>query len=251
MKTPLLLLLAALTSSCAAFLAAPTPMTSVKHELPGGNAKCLVVYLPGAGDTAASFEKYGFVEAMKRESLSVDVIATDATIGYYMKGIMPERLEADVMKAALGKRYEQVWVIGMSMGGMGTLLYSHEHVDTVTGIFMLAPFLGERALTDEIKAAGGLRQWKAPARVERITSDTYQRELWRWLQGITAGSEKGPNLYLGWGTEDSLGGPAAVLAEVLPQGHVFTTPGPHKWAPWKALLDKFLADSDFTRSCQR
>lgn len=245
-----LLSFCALMSSCAAFLSAPIPMTAVKHELPSAKAKCLVVFLPGAGDSAAHFEQHGFVDAMKRSGLSVDLIATDATLGYYMKGVMPERLEADVMQAARAKGYEQLWVIGMSMGGMGTLLYSHEHVDTVTGILMLAPFLGDRALTDEIKAAGGLQKWKAPERVEKVTSDTYQRELWRWLQGVTNGTEKGPNLYLGWGTEDSLGGPASVLAEALPKGHVFTTPGAHKWAPWKAILEQFLADSDFTRACQ-
>ncbi|MFO0595225.1 MAG: alpha/beta hydrolase [Myxococcaceae bacterium] len=239
------LLCVSLLSSC---VSAPIPMTSVKHELPA--AKCLVVFLPGAGDSAASFERYGFVDALKQKGLSVDVIAADATLGYYMRGIMPERLDADVLQATRSKGYQQTWLIGMSMGGMGTLLYSHEHVDTVTGIFMLAPFLGDRSLTAEIHDAGGLAKWKAPAKVERITSDTYQRELWRWLQGVTAGTEKGPNLYLGWGTEDSLAPSAAVLAEALPKGHVFTTPGPHKWAPWKALLDQFLAESDFVRACQ-
>lgn len=246
----LLPLVLVLTSSCAAFMSAPIPMTSVKHDFAGGKAKCLVVFLPGAGDTAAHFEKHGFVDAMKQKGLSVDLISTDATIGYYMKGLLPERLEADVMTAARAKNYEQTWVIGMSMGGMGTLLYSHEHADTVTGALVLAPFLGDRAITEEINAAGGLKQWKGPAKVERITSDTYQREIWRWLQGVTAGTEKGPNLYLGWGTEDSLGGPASVLAAELPEGHVFTVPGPHKWVPWKAILDKFLENSDFTRACQ-
>ncbi len=245
-----LLTLLVLTSSCAAFMNAPIPMTSVKHDFPSGKAKCLVVFLPGAGDTGSHFEKYGFVDAMKQKGLSVDMIATDATLGYYLKGIMPERLEADVMAAARAKNYEQTWVIGISMGGMGTLLYSHEHVDTVTGALVLAPFLGDRAIAAEIKAAGGLKQWKGPAKVERISGDTHQREIWRWLQGVTNGTEKGPKVYIGWGTEDSLGGSASVLAAALPEGHVFTVPGAHKWVSWKASLDKFLEDSDFTRACQ-
>ncbi len=34
-------------SGCAVFMPAPTPMTSLRDELPGNDAKCLVVFLPG------------------------------------------------------------------------------------------------------------------------------------------------------------------------------------------------------------
>ena len=44
-----------------AFLPAPTPMTALRDELPGGDAKCLVVFLPGYGDTGSDFTKYGFI----------------------------------------------------------------------------------------------------------------------------------------------------------------------------------------------
>ncbi|MDP3153332.1 MAG: alpha/beta hydrolase-fold protein [Archangium sp.] len=237
-------------SGCAVFMPAPTPMTSLRDELPGGDAKCLVVFLPGAGDKASDFVKYGFIEALRQKSLSVDVVAADATLGYYMRGLFPERVHADVVAPARAKGYQQTWVMGMSMGGMGTLLYSREHAADVNGVLLLAPFLGDRSLSEEIRAAGGLAAWQAPAKGP-ITSDTYQREVWRWLQGVTANKEPGPNLYLGWGTEDRLGESASLLAAALPEGHVFKVPGGHKWTSWKAVLDQFLADSDFTRSCAR
>jgi pimeloyl-ACP methyl ester carboxylesterase len=237
-------------SGCAAFLPAPTPMTSLRDELPGGEAKCLVVFLPGAGDRASDFVKYGFVQALREKNLSVDVVAADATLGYYAKGLLLERLHTDVVAPARARSYQQTWVMGMSMGGMGTLLYSHEHAADVNGVLLLAPFLGDGSVSSEVAAAGGLSKWRAPAKAP-ITEGTYQREVWRWLQAVTAKQEPGPTLYLGWGTEDRLGKSAEVLAAALPEGHVIKVPGAHKWTSWKAVLDLFLADSDFIRSCGR
>lgn len=70
-------------TGCAALLPAPTPMAAVHDALPGGGAKCLVVFLPGVGDSAADFTRYGFVEALRQRGLSVDVVAANATRGYW------------------------------------------------------------------------------------------------------------------------------------------------------------------------
>lgn len=226
---------------------APTPMTSVKHELDGVQARCLVLLLPGVGDAASDFDEHGFVQALRDTGLSVDTVAADATIGYYMKGLIPSQLERDVAGPARAKGYAQTWVIGTSMGGLGTVLYSRSHA--VDGALLIAPFLGDPAVPNEIRAQGGLAKWKAPEKVAQVNTSNFQRELWRWLQAVTAGTEQGPDLYLGWGTEDSLGGPASVLAAELPPKHVIIVPGAHRWVTWKVILEKFLADSDFTQRC--
>lgn len=240
-----------LCTACATSGPTPTPMTSVKHELEvqgdGARAKCLVLFLPGVGDTAAHFDKHGFTQAMRDKGLSVDMVAADATIGYYMKGLMPEQYERDVAGPARAKGYEHTWVIGTSMGGLGTALYSRAH--PVDGVLMIAPFLGDPAIAIEVRDQGGLAKWKSPEKVEQLTPDNYQRELWRWFQAVTTGAEKGPNIYLGWGSEDSLGRSAAVLGDELPAGHVFKVPGAHRWSTWKVILDQFLADSEFAKTC--
>ena len=229
-------------SGCVGILPTPTPMTSLRDELPGGGAKCLVVFLPGAGDSADDFERYGFVSALRTKGLSVDMVAAQATLPYYLKGAVLERLRTDVIGPARAKGYQQTWLIGMSMGGMGTLLYSRAHPDEVTGVLALAPYLGERALIDEIKTAGGLAAWNA-------AGDGEERALWRWLKAISSATERGPNLYVGWGTEDRLREGDGLLGAVLPKDHVISVPGAHKWTSWKKVLDLFLLDSDFTRGC--
>ncbi len=227
-------------------------MRSVKWEQPaaGHQARCLAVFLPGMGDDAEDFDREGFVAEMKRRELSVDMVAANATLGYYARGTFIERLTTDVIEPARARGYEQLWLIGNSMGGMGTLYYARTHAADVTGVLALAPYLGERELIDEIRSQGGLARWQGPPRVDAMNQDNYQRELWRWLQAVTRGQEPGPNIYLGYGRDDRLARQDALLAAVLPADHTYLVEGAHDWTTWKILFGKFLESSDFARGCR-
>ncbi len=50
------------------------------------------------------------------------------------------------------------------MGGLGSLLYSRVHSADVTGVLVIALFLGDRDLIEEIAAAGTLNHGGAAAR---------------------------------------------------------------------------------------
>lgn len=231
--------------------ATPVPMTSVRDELRDGPAKCLVVFLPGVGDEARDFEHYGFIEALREKGLSVDVVAADATLGYYVKAQVITRLEEDVIGPARAKGYAQTWLVGISMGGMGAIRYASERPDQVTGIFTLAPFLGSRELSNEIRAGGGLAKWKAPEKSSPMSGEEAELQLWRWLQAATTGDEQGTVIYTAYGTEDRFAPQVALMADALPSGHTFTMKGGHRWATWRPLFGAFLSDSDFTRGCSR
>jgi len=240
-------------SACASWFPAPVPMRSVTWLQPPEQprAKCLVVLLPGMGDEAEDFERNGLVAEIKQRGLSIDMIAANATLGYYARGTFPERLASDVIGPARAHGYEQLWLIGNSMGGMGTLYYSRVHTDHVTGVLALAPYLGEDELIDEIYAQGGLARWRAPPRVAVMNEDNYQREIWRWLQAMTRGQEPGPVLYIGFGRSDKLARPDSLLAAALADDHKFTLEGAHDWPTWRKLLARFLDDSDLARDCRR
>ena len=239
------------SSGCAMLMPPVRPMVQVEADLPG-RARCLIVFLPGVGDVAADFEGNGFVDAVRKRRLSVDVVSAQATLSYYALGTVVQRLEADVMGPAREKRYRQTWLIGLSMGGRGALLYAHDYPREVTGVLALAPFLGMPPLTKKIRDAGGLAAWNAPRQLPVTDEDTTMRELWRWLQAVTAKKEPGPKLYLGWGVDDELLGESnEVLAEALPEHRRFPVTGGHKWAAWKKALEFFLDDSDFARGCGR
>jgi pimeloyl-ACP methyl ester carboxylesterase len=252
-RAPWALVLPALAlSACASWLPAPVPMRSVEWMQPPADprARCLVVFLPGMGDSAEDFDHNGFVAEVKKRQLSVDMVAANATLGYYARGTFPERLANDVVGPARARGYEQLWLIGMSMGGMGTVFYSRAHTADVTGVLALAPYLGKDELIDEIHAQGGLSTWRAPPRVEVMNEDNYQGEIWRWLQAVIRGQEPGPNIYLGYGRSDKLKRADELLAAALPQDHIYMIDGAHDWSTWKVLLGQFLETSDLARSCR-
>jgi pimeloyl-ACP methyl ester carboxylesterase len=235
--------------ACARLLPAPVPMRSVKYELSGAKARCLLILLPGAGDSAEDFERNGFVAELRARPLAIDIVAANATMGYYFRGTMVDRLSTDVLGPNLARGYEQVWALGVSMGGFGTFLYSLERPSELAGIFAIAPYLGDASLIKEIRDAGGLAKWRAPAPAP-VTEDNYQRQLWRWLQAQVSGAEKGPDFYLAYGADDrKVGDGDALLAAALPPEHRRTVPGGHDWPYWRLLLREFLDHSAFARNC--
>jgi pimeloyl-ACP methyl ester carboxylesterase len=242
--------LGALLCGCVALLPAPVPMHSIDYARGSQPAQCLFVLLPGAGDRAGTFEKRGFIQALRESGRSIDIRASDATLGYYLKQTFPERFTADVIAPAKARGYQEVWLVGPSMGGFGSLFYSRLHPGEITGVLAIAPYLGDEDLTDEIRAAGGLKNWRAPARVEQPGRADYQRELWRWLQAVTRGQETAPLLFAGYGTADKFAAADALLAAELPPARVFLTDGKHEWEPWRRVLASFLASPEFATHCR-
>lgn len=243
--------LGALLGGCTPFTQAPTPLRSIEYASTAAPAKCLFVLLPGAGDRAETFEQRGFVEELRSRSLSIDIRATDATFGYYMKGTILERLTTDVIAPAKARGYQQIWLAGPSMGGFGALFYARAHTADVTGVLAIAPFLGDKELIAEITAAGGLKNWRAPARVEKMNRDNYQREIWRWLQAATQGKEAAPLIFAGYGTSDGLSSADALLTAELPPARVLLTTGKHEWPAWRRVLQGFLDSPDFASHCRK
>lgn len=228
---------------------APAPLPMAKTVEPasgGGSARCLMVLLPGGGDDLEKFAEEGFVAAVRDSGLAISVVSADATIGYYARGILGERLERDVL-APTRPGHEHVWLLGVSMGGLGALHYTQQYPAHVDGILALAPYLGRHRLVAEIRDAGGLARW-SPDPPAPLTRKNYQRQLWSWLHRTTAANER-PVILLGYGRDDALARADGVLAEALPKDRVFTRPGKHDWSVWRALLADMLRHPALIASC--
>jgi len=233
-----------LGTGCLAMLPAPTPMTSIHAEREAGKPhRCLLVVLPGRGDHAQDFVSHGFVDALRKRPIAADVVVAEAVYGYYAKRTLIPRLQEDVIDPARARGYEQVWIAGISMGGLGSLLYAKAKPGGVAGIALFAPFVGDQDVIDEIRAAGGPAAWKPG----NISEDDYQRELWRWLQGVLAKDD--PKISLAFGEQDRMVSAHRLLASALPKERVLSTAGGHDWPTWAKLWDSFLDGSDFARAC--
>jgi pimeloyl-ACP methyl ester carboxylesterase len=235
-------------AGCASLLPAPVPMHARASLVdPTKQARCLMVFLPGFGDSDADFENHGFIAELRTRKLSVDTISANAKIGYYARGTLAGRIDADIL-APNTAGYEQVWIAGVSMGGMGTLLTAQRHPE-IAGLVLIAPYLGDSELITEIIRAGGLAKWKAPPKPVVQDKDNYQRDTWRWLQLAVAQPASPPPIYILSGDQDPSLRAHRLLASNLPAERVFRVKGDHDWGPWKRLWRDFLDRSDFSARC--
>lgn len=215
--------------------------THLQTVRPAQRSDTLLVFLPGAFLKPEEFEREGFVAAVRERHVAADVMLVDANVSYYYDQSFVRRLSDDVLAPARKAGYTTIWLVGISIGGFGALTHELSRPGLVDGIVALAPYLGRRPLGAEIQKAGGLRAWKAP---EAPTDDEVDRKLWPWLQQYASpqpAAGKLPPLYLGYGLADRFAANHRLLADVLPEGHVFTTEGGHDWPQWSRLWRSLLA----------
>lgn len=216
-------------------LGAPAPLLKLEYAGRKGN-RTLMVFLPGIDDLAEDFERRGFIHDMRREGIAADAIAIDAHYGYYARRVIFERLTEDVIASAHDNGYEDIWLVGASLGGFGAASYAARHIAHVRGVLLLAPYLGDKSLIDEIAEAGGVRDWDPGP----VAESDFQRSLWAWLKHHGSAPEPPLQIYVGYGTEDMFARANALLAETLPGHRVFAIPGRHDWHTWKKIWRMFL-----------
>ena len=213
-------------------------MRTIAHPGAGVAGGDLVVFLPGRGDRAEDFEERGFLAAARQAGLEADVLAVDAHLAYYYKRVIADRLWEDVVLPARARGYRRVFVVGISLGGLGAIALGQEHPDALAGLFVLAPYLGEPELTREIEAAGGLARWSG------APSERDFRGVWGFLRGYAAGEPR-PPLWLAYGESDRYAYGHRLLASALPKDRVRVAPGGHDWKAWEGLWREFLAQGAF------
>src|SRR5687768_226900 len=175
-------------------------------------AQRLVVVLPGRADDLGALRRSGITQAIQQAWPDADVVLTGLALGYYMEGQAEKRLHAEVIAPGRQRGYAQIWLVGASLGGMGALLYDRAHPNQVDGLVLLAPYLGEKPLLQEIAAAGGAARWQPPPPPGAITEDNFLQELWRHLQTWSRPPGPPPNVWVAYGDKDYLRGALPLIA---------------------------------------
>jgi pimeloyl-ACP methyl ester carboxylesterase len=192
--------------------------------------------LPGATHKPQHFAQHGFIQALRDRNLAIDTVAVDAHLGYYLERCVVERLSKHVIAPARARGYSRIWLVGISLGGMGALIYARDRAADIAGVIALAPFLGVRGTIDEIVRAGGIDQWQPGA----IAPEDDERVLLDWLKAYDADKPGVPQIHLGYGTGDRFIAASTVLASRVPPSHVVTTAGAHDWKTWTTLWELLL-----------
>ena len=217
-------------------VAQPVPTTFIAAPQP---AHRLVVVLPGRGDSLQGLTDTGIAEIIQQTWSDADVTLTGLTMPFYRQGRATQRLHDEVIEPARRKGYQQVWLAGISLGGMGTLLYDSEYPDQIDGLLLLSPFLGENAIQQEIRDAGGLAAWQAgPPQAK--SPDTFQHELWRYLQELPERPHRTASIWVAYGADEPFRQAIEMLTPLLPADHAIMLPGKHNWKLWKPAMRELL-----------
>lgn len=221
------------TVGCSYLRKAEVPMYA-QASPPTSDASCAVVLLPGKGGSYKDFLKAGFEKAVQERGLDIQVISADAHLGYYRDNTIVERLREDVV-APLLEEGKRVWLVGVSMGGLGTLIYTREHPEDASGLVAIAPFLGKGDLVEKIVAAGGPLHWQPTP----PPADNTVEGLWAWVGRSYADGPPVPT-YLAYGTEDRVRPGNELFAPLIPAENTLTLPGGHNFSVWRKLWDEML-----------
>jgi pimeloyl-ACP methyl ester carboxylesterase len=198
----------------------------------------LVIVLPGIKADAQALKEHGIADAVHRSWPQADVLLTSATFAYYIHRNIVDRLDADVVEPARKQGYQQIWLAGASVGGMGVLFYEYAHPGAMTGLILMAPWLGDSALLDEIRKAGGVRSWDPGPKPGRVDDDNYQREMWRVIKHCSDDPAAARRVWMVVGKDDKLIAADRLLASALPPSHAVEIEGRHSWETFVAAAER-------------
>jgi pimeloyl-ACP methyl ester carboxylesterase len=202
----------------------------------GLRAPTHMIWLPGAYHGAQDFISEGFARAAAQRRIRVDLQFVDLQMQHLDDRDAFARLRTEIVLPARDSG-AAVWLAGISLGGLVALDYASSYLGELDGLCLLAPYLGNRMLINEIAAASGLAAWDPG---ELAESDA-ERRIWRYIKTRSDAAK----LFLGYGRDDRFSAAHDLLAAALPPGSVHVVAGGHEWGAWLLLWEYFL-DSHFT-----
>jgi hypothetical protein len=235
----------ALAMFCGALLAACAVGGDVSKPIPTTlvaapeSAKRLVIVLPGRSEDLAALERKDMAATIQAIWPDADVLLTGLTLPFYRQGVAASRLQSEIIEPARSRGVSEVWLLGISLGGMGAILHEHEYPGTVDGVVLLSPYLGGRRVQDEIRSESSLANWN-PGPVQPLGHDTFERELWRTIQQWNNDARRKNAVWLAYGEDEAFRESNELLGQALPAGNVRMLPGGHDWALWTPATTALL-----------
>jgi pimeloyl-ACP methyl ester carboxylesterase len=214
----------------------PIPVATVAAKQA---ATRLVVVLPGRADDLDRLQGSGMADAIHAVWPDADVVFAEVTLDFYKQGDAPKRLRDEVIEPARARGYSSIWLAGASMGGMGTLLYDAQYPGELDGMLLLAPYLGDYDLLEEIDHAGGVLRWDGGPS-QGFTVDSWQRDLWRYIKVLANDPRRSERIWLAYGDDDRLRKAMPLLIPALHKQQVFVRDGGHVWRVWAPATREML-----------
>ena len=199
-------------------------------------ADTLLVLLPGAYMTPEHYAEH-FFPAVTQRGLELDLLAVDLGLDAVSAGDAIPAILDEILRPAR-RNYRQVWLAGISLGGLLALSLNADHPGTIDGLCLIAPYPGSRLTTNAIARAGGLDAWQASAE----EANDAEFRVYRWLKAPPADLP----VFVGHGSEDRFAPGMQAIAERFPASARQVVAGDHDWPAWRHLWEHFLDRGHFT-----
>jgi len=127
-----------------------TISTSALRHPTGKASKDLIVLLRGMGGSHASFEKERLINQLEVFHLNYELAAPNLNFGNYSGESLNERFKTSIIEPAKARGIENIWLVDVSMGGLGYLIYLSEYPEDINGVYLLSRYLGYDNVEKEI-----------------------------------------------------------------------------------------------------
>ena len=204
------------------------PLRLLRHDT---GADRLLVLLPGAYMRPEDFVAAGFFTEVAQRDLRLDLAAVDVDLGQISEGDAVPAIVDRILTPARAN-YRQVWLGGISLGGLLSLCIAADHPDAVDGLCLIAPYPGSRLTLNAIARAGGLDLWQPTT--DQLADPEFR--VYRWLKAPPADLPA----FVGYGREDRFATGMQDIAERFPEAARRSVAGNHDWPAWQALWRHFL-----------
>ncbi|MDH5600104.1 MAG: alpha/beta hydrolase [Gammaproteobacteria bacterium] len=208
----------------------------------------LIIFLPGLYDVAEKFKKEHFFRIARNTGIKADMVAASVHLNHLLKKKMIKRLEKDLFQPALNKGYKNIWFVGVSLGGLNSLLFYQKHSKNICGVVLLAPYLGDKVISKAIENAGGIDNWQPDQfdKTEDIKNknlvDLRVQYLWQWIKKLN--NKNISQLYLGYGNNDRYAKAHKLFAKFLAEKNVIEIQGQHNWKTGQKIWQQQLSTRD-------
>lgn len=199
----------------------------------------LVVLFPGFKGKGIHYEQQGILDAMREHGFEADLMTINVKPRIYFDDDFADTVRKDIMLPAKSKGYKYIYLMGISMGGHGVLLYATKYPEDIDALFVVSPFISGSVQSNAIVKAGGIENWDDCP----FLGWDHACRLWKSLKEYVSNPKRGSNVFLGYGNDDIFVKQCRILAGLLPPENVFTVDGEHDWVTWKKLwllaMDRF------------
>ena len=203
----------------------------------GKKTDSLIIFFPGLYDTADKFKDEKFFLIARKAGIKADMVSANINVFHLVNNMMIKRIETDVLQHAKEVGYKNIWLVGVSLGGLNSLLFYTKHERNICGVVTLSPFVANTPLIDDLKNAKEIKYWQPGSVDNKLTLEKKLRFLWVWLKQQSLNNNL-KQIYLGYGKQDRFAEAIKLFENILDKNNIVYVEGEHNWETGQKIWQK-------------